>query len=98
MAYFCSNSRYGTPEELKELIDMAHSRGIVVLLDVVHSHACKNTVDGLNKFDGTNGCFFHDNARGTHDLWDSRLFNYTRCNNIITIMSWKNSYLLSNGL
>jgi len=49
-----------------------------VLLDVVHSHACKNTVDGLNQFDGTNGCFFHDNARGFHDLWDSRLFNYTQ--------------------
>jgi len=58
---------------------VAHRRGIVVLLDVVHSHACKNTVDGLNQFDGTNGCFFHDNARGFHDLWDSRLFNYTQC-------------------
>jgi len=72
---FCS--RYGTPDDLKELIDVAHSKGIVVLLDVVHSHACKNTVDGLNQFDGTNGCFFHDNARGYHSLWDSRLFNYT---------------------
>jgi len=71
-------SRYGTPDELKALIDEAHRRGIVVLLDVVHSHACKNTVDGLNQFDGTNGCFFHDNARGFHDLWDSRLFNYTQ--------------------
>jgi 1,4-alpha-glucan branching enzyme len=70
-------SRYGTPDELKELIDEAHARGITVLLDVVHSHACKNTVDGLNQFDGTNGCYFHDNSRGFHDLWDSRLFNYT---------------------
>ena len=70
-------SRYGTPEELKELIDTAHSQGIVVLLDVVHSHASKNTIDGLNQFDGTNGCYFHNNKRGFHDLWDSRLFNYT---------------------
>lgn len=77
-SFFAPSSRYGTPEELKELIDEAHRRGIVVLLDVVHSHACKNTVDGLNQFDGTNGCFFHDNARGFHDLWDSRLFNYTQ--------------------
>ena len=80
--YFISNqecgfSRYGTPEDLKELVDTAHGLGIVVLLDVVHSHASKNTVDGLNQFDGTNGCYFHDNARGFHDLWDSRLFNYT---------------------
>ena len=76
LTYFF-HSRYGTPEELKELIDKAHSLGIVVLLDVIHSHASKNTVDGLNQFDGTNGCFFHDNKRGFHDLWDSRLFNYT---------------------
>lgn len=70
-------SRYGTPEELKEMIDVAHANGITVLLDVVHSHASKNVVDGLNKFDGTNSCYFHDGSRGTNDLWDSRLFNYT---------------------
>ncbi len=73
-----SCSRYGTPEELKELIDTAHSLGLVVLLDIVHSHASKNSADGINQFDGTNGCFFHDNARGFHDLWDSRLFNYDK--------------------
>lgn len=70
-------SRYGTPEELKEMIDVAHANGITVLLDVVHSHASKNVVDGLNQFDGTNSCYFHDGSRGTNDLWDSRLFNYT---------------------
>ena len=74
---FFISSRYGTPDELKELIDTAHSMGIVVLLDVVHSHACKNVLDGLNQFDGTNACFFHDGSRGDHVLWDSRLFNYT---------------------
>ena len=70
-------SRYGTPDELKALVDAAHARNIVVLLDVVHSHASMNTVDGLNQFDGTDGCYFHNNARGTHTLWGSRLFNYT---------------------
>lgn len=76
-SFFASSSRFGTPEELKELIDAAHARGIVVLLDVVHSHASCNTVDGLNQFDGTKGCYFHNNARGEHSLWGSRLFNYT---------------------
>ncbi|BFZ15790.1 hypothetical protein BsWGS_18829 [Bradybaena similaris] len=76
-SFFAASSRYGNPEDLKELIDVAHSKGIIVLLDVVHSHASKNTVDGLNQFDGTNSCYFHDGGRGTHDLWDSRLFNYT---------------------
>lgn len=71
------SSRYGTPCELKQLIDRAHELGIYVLLDVVHSHASKNTLDGLNEFDGTNSCFFHDGPRGTHSLWDSRLFNYS---------------------
>ena len=69
-------SRYGTPEELKELIDVAHSYGLAVYLDLVHSHASSNTADGLNMFDGTNGCYFHSNVRGEHALWGSRLFNY----------------------
>lgn len=76
-SFFAASSRYGTPEELKEMIDVAHANGITVLLDVVHSHASKNVVDGLNQFDGTNSCYFHDGGRGTNDLWDSRLFNYT---------------------
>lgn len=59
-SFFAASSRYGTPCELKELIDAAHGMGIAVLLDVVHSHACKNVIDGLNQFDGTNSCFFHD--------------------------------------
>lgn len=59
-----------------ELIDTAHGMGLTVLLDVVHSHASKNVEDGLNMFDGTDACYFHGGAKGTHELWDSRLFNY----------------------
>ncbi|KAF4025950.1 hypothetical protein G4228_018047 [Cervus hanglu yarkandensis] len=75
-SFFAASSRYGTPEELKELVDTAHSMGITVLLDVVHSHASKNSEDGLNNFDGTESCYFHYGPRGTHILWDSRLFAY----------------------
>ncbi|CAF0704329.1 unnamed protein product [Brachionus calyciflorus] len=75
-SFFAASSRFGKPEELKALIDEAHRLGIAVYLDLVHSHASKNVLDGLNQFDGTNGCFFHDNARGYHDLWESRCFNY----------------------
>ncbi|KAJ3045072.1 alpha-1,4-glucan branching enzyme [Rhizophlyctis rosea] len=74
--FFAPSSRCGTPEDLMELIDTAHGMGITVLLDVVHSHASKNTLDGLNEFDGTDHCYFHEGGRGRHDLWDSRLFNY----------------------
>uniref|UniRef100_A0A673YXL3 1,4-alpha-glucan branching enzyme n=1 Tax=Salmo trutta TaxID=8032 RepID=A0A673YXL3_SALTR len=74
--FFAASSRFGTPEDLKRLVDTAHSLGITVLLDVVHSHASSNTADGLNKFDGTESCFFHSGARGQHPQWGSRLFNY----------------------
>ncbi|XP_048581056.1 1,4-alpha-glucan-branching enzyme isoform X3 [Nematostella vectensis] len=77
-SFFAASSRYGTPDELRLLIDTAHSYGIVVLLDIVHSHAAKNVMDGLNQFDGTEGCYFHSGGRGTHSLWDSRLFDYTQ--------------------
>jgi len=74
--FFAVSSRYGTPEELKSLIDKAHEMGFTMLLDVVHSHACKNIDDGINMFDGTDHLYFHEGARGRHELWDSRLFNY----------------------
>lgn len=76
-SFFAASSRFGTPNDLKYLVDKAHEAGIYMLLDVVHSHASKNVADGLNQWDGTNGCYFHDNPRGYHDLWDSRLFNYS---------------------
>ncbi|KAF9957715.1 alpha-1,4-glucan branching enzyme [Modicella reniformis] len=87
-SFFAASSRYGTPEELMELIDTAHGMGITVLLDVVHSHACKNVLDGLNMFDGSDHQYFHEGNRGRHELWDSRLFNY---NNYETMR-----FLLSN--
>jgi 1,4-alpha-glucan branching enzyme len=75
--FFAPSSRYGTPEELKELIDTAHGMGLQVLLDVVHSHASKNVIDGINMFDGTDFLYFHGGSKGIHSLWDSRLFNYS---------------------
>jgi len=74
--FFAVSSRYGKATELKKLINTAHKMGITVLLDVVHSHAVKNTNEGLNKFDGTEYQFFHEGARGYHSAWDTKLFNY----------------------
>ncbi len=74
--FFAVSSRYGKANELKKLINTAHKMGITVLLDVVHSHAVKNTNEGLNKFDGTEYQFFHEGARGYHSAWDTKLFNY----------------------
>jgi 1,4-alpha-glucan branching enzyme len=74
--FFAVSSRFGTPEELKELIDAAHGLGVRVLLDLVHSHAVKNTLEGLNLFDGTEYQYFHAGPRGQHVAWDSLLFDY----------------------
>ncbi len=74
--FFAASSRYGTPEELKELINTAHKMGIAVLLDVVHSHACKNTREGINEFDGTSYQFFHEGDRGEHPAWNTKCFDY----------------------
>ncbi len=77
-SFFAPCSRYGTPNDLKKLIDTAHGMGLAVLLDVVHSHAVKNTVEGLNEFDGTVTQFFHEGDRGDHPAWGTKLFNYDK--------------------
>ena len=75
-SFFAASSRFGTPDELKQLIDEAHGMGIAVIMDLVHSHAVKNEVEGLGKYDGTRFQFFHDGPKGEHPAWDSYCFNY----------------------
>ena len=87
-SFFATSSRYGKPNELKKLIDTAHGMGISVLLDVVHSHAIRNTDDGINEFDGTVYQFFHEGTKGDHPAWGTKLFNYDK-NEVI-------HFLLSN--
>ncbi len=74
--FFAASSRYGQADDLKNLINTAHSMGIAVLLDIVHSHAVKNTNEGINEFDGTDYQFFHTGSQGEHREWDTKLFNY----------------------
>ena len=67
---------FGTPDEFKELVDAAHGLGLRVIIDMVHSHAVKNEVEGIARFDGTGYQYFHEGERGQHRLWDSLLFDY----------------------
>lgn len=76
--FFAPSSRFGTPDDLRYLIDMAHGAGLTVLMDIVHSHAVKNLAEGLNHFDGTDHQYFHGGERGDHPQWDSKLFNYAK--------------------
>ncbi len=77
-SFFAASSRFGTPEELKHLIDDAHGLGITVIMDLVHSHAVKNEVEGLGRFDGTPYQYFHGGSRREHPAWDSLLFDYAK--------------------
>lgn len=76
--FYAPSSRFGTPEDLKRLIDTAHGMGLLVIMDLIHSHAVKNTHEGLNLFDGSEYQYFHQGARGHHPAWDSKLFDYSK--------------------
>lgn len=74
--FFAVSSRFGTPEDLKAFVDAAHQMGIRVIMDLVHSHMVKNTVEGPSLFDGTETQFCHQGPRGDHPAWQTRLFDY----------------------
>lgn len=74
--FFAVSSRFGSANDLKNLVNSAHQMGIAVVMDIVHSHAVKNTAEGLNNFDGSGGQYFHSGDRGIHPQWDSLIFDY----------------------
>ena len=74
--FFAASSRFGTPEELKSLIDHAHKLGIAVIMDIVHSHAVKNEAEGLGRLDGSPDLYFYPDSRREHPAWDSLCFDY----------------------
>ena len=95
-SFFAASSRFGTPNELKSLIDTAHGMGLRVIMDLVHSHAVKNERDGLSLFDGTDYQYFHSGAKGWHTAWDSRCFDYGKTDVLHFLLSncrfWLDEY------
>lgn len=75
-SFFAASSRFGTPEELKALIDQAHKDGITVIMDIVHSHAVKNETEGLGNLAGDPNQYFYPGERHEHPAWDSLCFDY----------------------
>lgn len=75
-SFYAASSRFGTPDDLKRLIDDAHSRGIAVIMDIVHSHAVKNEAEGLGRLDGSYDLYFYGDGRREHPAWDSLCFDY----------------------
>ena len=94
--FFAASSWYGDPEDLKYLINKAHELNLFVLLDVVHSHACPNTGEGLNQLDGTDNQYFLPGQRGWHPAWGTKLFNYIRMEVLHFLLSnlkfWQDEY------
>ena len=86
-SFFAASSRFGAPEDLKELIDKAHLAGIRVIMDLIHSHSVKNINEGLGLFDGSPGQYFHSNERRNHRAWDSLCFDYGKDNVIHFLLS-----------
>lgn len=87
-SFFAASSRFGTPDDLKALVDEAHRLGIAVIMDIVHSHAVKNENEGLGRFDGSYNQYFYGDSRREHPAWDSLCFDYGK-NEVI-------HFLLSN--
>lgn len=75
-SFFAASSRFGTPDDLKHLIDEAHRLGIAVIMDIVHSHAVKNETEGLGCLDGRGDLYFYGDHRREHPAWDSLCFDY----------------------
>ena len=74
--FFAASSRFGTPDDLKKLIDTAHRYGLRVIMDLIHSHSVKNVNEGLALFDGSPDLYFHNGERRLHKAWDSLCFDY----------------------
>lgn len=93
-SFFAPSSRFGTPDELKQLVDAAHEAGISVIMDLVHSHAVKNEVEGLGNYAGDPDQFFYPAPRREHSAWDSLCFDYGK-NEVIHFLLSNCKYWLS---
>ncbi len=95
-SFYAASSRFGTPDDLKSLVDTAHGMGLRVIMDLVHSHAVQNERDGLSMFDGTDYQYFHHGDKGWHVAWGSRCFDYGKTDVIHFLLSncrfWLDEY------
>jgi 1,4-alpha-glucan branching enzyme len=74
---YAPTSRFGTPEEFRQLIRRFHEAGIGVLIDWVPGHF-PSDAHGLAWFDGTALYEHADPRKGLHRDWDTLIYNYGR--------------------
>jgi len=76
-AYYAPSARYGTPDDLRFLVDHLHGCGIGVIMDWVPAHFPKDAF-ALGRFDGTALYEHLDPRKGEHPDWGTYIFNYGR--------------------
>src|SRR6266496_4281721 len=76
-AYYAPSARYGTPDDLRFLVDHLHGCGIGVIMDWVPAHFPKDAF-ALGRFDGTALYEHLDPRKGEHPDWGTFIFNYGR--------------------
>ena len=86
-SFFAPSSRFGTPEDLMHLIDVAHAAGLSVIMDIVHSHAVSNPREGIAYIDGNSRLYFTDKEASIHPIWHTHCFDYGKRDTLFFLLS-----------
>ena len=86
---FAACSRFGSPDELRCLVDRLHGAGIGVIMDWVPGHFPSDS-HGLGRFDGTPLYEHHDPRRGWHPDWDTHIYDFGS--------GWVRDFLVSSAM